>query len=142
LIVGANLVFALVSPDRGNAPLAAPHLTTTRSNNMEQPKDDIISAVYRVIQERKANPSDSSYTASLMNKGIDKILKKLGEEATEVVIAGKGGKREEIVYETADLIFHNLVLLGFYDIDVEEVYAELRRRFGTSGITEKESRVS
>ena len=109
---------------------------------MQQPKDDIIAAVYRVIQERKANPSDSSYTASLMAKGVDKILKKLGEEATEVVIAGKGGKREEIVYETADLIFHNLVLLGFYDIDVEEVYAELRRRFGTSGIAEKESRVN
>lgn len=109
---------------------------------MEQPKDDIITAVYRVIQERKANPSDTSYTASLMNKGIDKILKKVGEEATEVVIAGKGGNREEIVYETADLIFHNLVLLGFYDIDVEEVYAELRRRFGISGIEEKQSRVS
>lgn len=109
---------------------------------MEQHKDDIITAVYRVIQERKANPSDSSYTASLMNKGIDKILKKVGEEATEVVIAGKGGNREEIVYETADLIFHNLVLLGFYDIDVEEVYAELRRRFGISGIEEKQSRVS
>jgi len=108
---------------------------------MEKPTDDIISAVYRVIQQRKANPSDSSYTASLMAKGIDKILKKLGEEATEVVIAGKGGQREEIVYETADLIFHNLVLLGFYDIDPEEVYAELRRRFGTSGIVEKASRV-
>ena len=108
---------------------------------MEHPKDDIISAVYRVIQERKANPSDTSYTASLMAKGVDKILKKIGEEATEVVIAGKGGKREEIVYETADLIFHNLVLLGFYDIDPEEVFAELRRRFGLSGIAEKESRV-
>jgi phosphoribosyl-ATP pyrophosphohydrolase len=107
---------------------------------METPKDDIIAAVYRVIQERKANPSESSYTASLMRKGIDKILKKIGEEATEVVIAGKGGKREEIVYETADLIFHNLVLLGYYDIEPEEVYAELRRRFGTSGIEEKESR--
>jgi phosphoribosyl-ATP pyrophosphohydrolase len=109
---------------------------------METPKDDIIAAVYRVIQERKANPSESSYTASLMRKGIDKILKKVGEEATEVVIAGKGGKREEIVYETADLIFHNLVLLGYYDIEPEEVYAELRRRFGTSGIEEKESRVA
>ena len=107
---------------------------------MEKPKDDIIGAVYRVIQERKANPSDSSYTASLMAKGIDKILKKIGEEATEVVIAGKGGERQQIVYETADLIFHNLVLLGFYDIDPEEVYAELRRRFGISGIAEKESR--
>jgi phosphoribosyl-ATP pyrophosphohydrolase len=108
---------------------------------MEKANDDIISAVYRVIQERKANPNESSYTASLMAKGIDKILKKIGEEATEVVIAGKGGNREEIVYETADLIFHNLVLLGFYDIDPEEVYSELRRRFGISGIAEKESRV-
>ena len=107
---------------------------------MEKTNDDIISAVYRVIQERKANPTDSSYTASLMGKGIDKILKKIGEEATEVVIAGKGGKREEIVYETADLIFHNLILLGFYDIDPEEVYSELRRRFGVSGIAEKASR--
>ena len=108
---------------------------------MEKCNEDIIGAVYRVIQERKANPSESSYTASLMAKGIDKILKKIGEEATEVVIAGKGGKREEIVCETADLIFHNLVLLGFYDIDPEEVYAELRRRFGTSGIAEKQSRL-
>ena len=107
---------------------------------MENPSDDILRAVYRVIQERKANPTDSSYTASLMAKGIDKILKKLGEEATEVVIAGKGGKRDEIVYETADLFFHSLVLLGFYDIDPEEVYHELRRRFGTSGIAEKASR--
>jgi len=101
---------------------------------------EIISAVYGVIQERKANPTEKSYTASLMAKGIDKILKKIGEEATEVVIAGKGGTREEIVYETADLIFHSLVLLGYYDIDPEEVYAELRRRFGISGIEEKESR--
>ncbi|MBU5638006.1 phosphoribosyl-ATP diphosphatase [Geomonas sp. Red69] len=108
---------------------------------MENTKDDIIAAVYRVIQERKANPSENSYTASLMAKGIDKILKKLGEEATEVVIAGKGGKRDEIVYETADLFFHSLVLLGYYDIDPEEVYAELRRRFGMSGIEEKNSRV-
>ena len=108
---------------------------------MENVKEDILAAVYRVIQERKANPSESSYTASLMKKGIDKILKKVGEEATEVVIAGKGGQREEIVYETADLIFHTLVLLGFYDIDPEEVYAELRRRFGISGIEEKQSRI-
>jgi len=56
------------------------------------------------------------------------------------VIAGKGGKREEIVYETADLLYHLLVLLGLYDIEPEEIYAELRRRFGISGIEEKESR--
>jgi phosphoribosyl-ATP pyrophosphohydrolase len=103
-------------------------------------RDDILQAVYQVIQERKGASADTSYTASLLQKGIDKILKKLGEEATEVVIAGKGGKREEIVYETADLFFHTLVLLGYYDIDPEDIYAELRRRFGTSGIAEKASR--
>ena len=102
--------------------------------------DDILQAVYQVILDRKAQPAESSYTASLMQKGIDKILKKVGEEATEVVIAAKGGKRDEIVYETADLFFHLLVMLGFHDIPPDEVYSELRRRFGTSGIEEKASR--
>ena len=102
--------------------------------------DDIIQSVYKVILERKANPSENSYTASLMAKGIDKILKKVGEEAAELIIAGKGGERQEIVHETADLIFHTLVLLGFHDIEPEEIYAELRRRFGVSGHDEKSSR--
>ncbi len=101
---------------------------------------DILQALYQVIQERKKNLSADSYTASLMAKGIDKILKKLGEEATELVVAGKGGVRDEIVYETADLFFHAMVLLGYYDIDPDEIYAELRRRFGTSGIVEKAAR--
>jgi phosphoribosyl-ATP pyrophosphohydrolase len=100
----------------------------------------ILDAVYQVVLDRKANPSDSSYTSSLMQKGLDKILKKLGEEATEVVIAGKGGVREEIIYETADLFFHTLVLLGYQGIPLEVVYDELRRRFGISGIEEKASR--
>lgn len=99
--------------------------------------DDILQAVYQVIINRKNQPAENSYTAALMNKGIDKILKKVGEEATEVIIASKGGKRDEIVYETADLIFHLLVMLGFHDIPLEDVYDELRRRFGTSGIEEK-----
>ncbi|KAB0670161.1 phosphoribosyl-ATP diphosphatase [Oryzomonas sagensis] len=103
-------------------------------------RDDIIQAVYQVILDRKNNPTENSYTASLMHKGIDKILKKVGEEATEVVIAAKGGKRDEIVYETSDLVFHLLVLLGYCDIPPEEIFAELRRRFGISGIEEKNSR--
>lgn len=103
-------------------------------------KDHILDAVYQVILDRKTMPTENSYTASLMHKGLDKILKKIGEEATEVVIAAKGGKRDEIVYESADLVFHLLVLLGYCDIPPEEVYAELRRRFGTSGIEEKNSR--
>ena len=102
--------------------------------------DDIIQSLYKVILERKANPSENSYTASLMAKSIDKILKKVGEEAAELIIAGKGGERQEIVHETADLIFHTLVLLGFHDIEPEEIYAELRRRFGVSGHDEKSSR--
>ena len=107
---------------------------------MNNEHDDILQAVYQVILERKANPSERSYTASLMAKGVDKILKKVGEESAELIIAGKGGDRQEIVYEAADLFFHTLVLLGFAGIPPEEVYAELRRRFGTSGIAEKESR--
>ena len=102
----------------------------------------ILDAIYQIILDRKANPSDTSYTASLMQKGIDKILKKIGEEATEVVIAAKGGVREEVIYEVADLFFHTLVLLGHQDIPLEDVNAELRRRFGTSGILEKASRTS
>src|SRR3974390_803244 len=107
---------------------------------MSKQADDILQAVYDVILERKHNPSENSYTAALMQKGIDKILKKSGEEATEVVIAAKGGKLEEIVYETSDLVFHLLVLLGHCDIPPEDIYAELRRRFGMSGIEEKNSR--
>lgn len=109
---------------------------------MSNGNDDILQALYRIVLERKANPSDDSYTASLVRKGNDKILKKLGEEATEVVIAGKGGVRDEIVYETADLFYHTLVLLGFHDIPLDAVLDELRRRFGTSGIAEKQSRPS
>jgi phosphoribosyl-ATP pyrophosphohydrolase len=103
-------------------------------------QDDILKDIYQIILERKANPKEGSYTAALMTNGIDKVLKKVGEEAAELIIAGKGGERQEIVYETADLLFHTLVLLGFYDIDPEEIYGELRRRFGVSGLVEKSSR--
>jgi phosphoribosyl-ATP pyrophosphohydrolase len=109
---------------------------------MSENNDDILQKVFQIILDRKANHADDSYTASLMGKGNDKILKKLGEEATELVIAGKGGNRSEIVYEAADLFFHTLVLLGFHNIHIDEVNDELRRRLGTSGIAEKNSRMS
>lgn len=108
---------------------------------MNTQPDHILDAVYQVILDRKANTSENSYTASLMKKGIDTILKKVGEEATELVIAGKGGTRTEIVCEAADLFFHTLVLLGYHDIPPADIYAELRRRFGISGIEEKNSRI-
>ncbi len=101
---------------------------------------DILDAVYHVIQERRQNPNEKSYVASLFAKGLDKILGKIGEEATETAVAGKGGNPDEVVSETADLFFHTLVLLGYYDLPPERIYAELRRRFGMSGIEEKESR--
>lgn len=103
-------------------------------------REDILDLLYAVVMERKGSGGEGSYTASLFRGGIDKILKKFGEEAVEVVIAGKGGTRAEIVYESADLLFHLLVLLGHHEIAPEEVYGELRRRFGVSGIAEKEAR--
>jgi len=105
-------------------------------------RNDILAAVYKVIQERKQNPSEKSYVASLYAKGLDKILGKIGEEATEVAVAGKGGEVDEVVSEVADLWFHTLVLLSYYDLPPEKIYAELERRFGLSGLEEKASRTS
>ena len=101
---------------------------------------NILDAVYQVVRERKNNPSEESYVASLYAKGLDKILGTIGEEATEVAVAGKGGKLDEVVSEVADLWFHTLVLLGYYDLPPEKIYAELERRFGTSGLEEKAGR--
>lgn len=103
-------------------------------------RQDILDAVYHIIQERRQNPTEKSYVASLYAKGLDKILGKIGEEATETAVAGKGGNPDEVVYEAADLFFHTLILLAHYDLPPERIYAELRRRFGLSGIEEKQSR--
>jgi phosphoribosyl-ATP pyrophosphohydrolase len=92
-----------------------------------------------IAARRGADPS-ASYVARLNAKGLDAILKKIGEEATETVLAAKGGAREQVVHETADLWFHCLVLLGREGIPVAEVLAELERREGRSGIEEKASR--
>ena len=105
-------------------------------------RNDILAAVYQVVQNRKQNPSEKSYVASLYAKGLDKILGKIGEEATEVAVAGKGGEVDEVVSEVADLWFHTLVLLSYYDLPPEKIYAELERRFGLSGLEEKASRKS
>lgn len=101
---------------------------------------DILNQLYQVLQQRKQADADSSYVASLYHAGTDKILKKLGEEATETVIAGKSGDRQQIIYETADLWFHSMVLLAHNDIELQAVLDELDRRFGLSGLEEKASR--
>lgn len=94
----------------------------------------ILERLYQTIQDRKRQPSSDSYTSKLMDGGVDRVLKKVVEEAGEVVLAGKGGKKEEIVYETADLLFHTLIALGYQDVTLEEVYQELAIRFGKSGL--------
>ena len=92
------------------------------------------------IESRKTASPDSSYVAKLLHKGADSILKKVGEEATEVVIAAKDENREQIVYESADLLFHLMVMLAQYDLTLADVADELARREGLSGLVEKASR--
>lgn len=101
---------------------------------------DVLSQLAQVLEQRKQAAADSSYVAGLYAKGLDTILKKIGEEATETVIAAKSGGREQIVYEVADLWFHTLVLLAQQGLHPDDVLKELERRFGLSGIDEKASR--
>ena len=103
---------------------------------------DTLFKLEQTIASSKGAPRESSYVAALNAKGLDAILKKVGEEATEAVIAAKGGKREEVIRETADLLFHTLVMLGHQDISLAEVLAELERREGVSGLDEKKSRAT
>jgi len=96
--------------------------------------------IAEVLEQRKQADPDSSYVAGLYRKGLDTILKKVGEEATETVIAAKGGDTEQLVYEIADLWFHTLVLLAHQGVGPERVLNELERRFGLSGLAEKAAR--
>src|SRR6185436_2099317 len=101
---------------------------------------DILERLQAAIEARRGADPGSSYVASLNARGLDAILKKVGEEATEAVVAGKGGERAEIVHEVADLWFHCLVMLAWHRIPLAEVLAELERREGRSGLDEKASR--
>ncbi|HNT40184.1 MAG TPA: phosphoribosyl-ATP diphosphatase [Rubrivivax sp.] len=98
--------------------------------------DDTLARLAAVIASRRGGDPERSYVARLFAKGSDAILKKIGEEATETVMAGKDGQREKIVHEVADLWFHTLVALAHFDIPPEAVLAELRRREGISGLEE------
>ena len=94
----------------------------------------IFERIYDTILERKAVPQPESYISALLEGGVDRILKKVAEEAGEVILAAKNDKREEIVHEVADLFFHTLLVLGYHDITLGEVYQELASRFGKSGL--------
>jgi phosphoribosyl-ATP pyrophosphohydrolase len=102
---------------------------------------DVLERLAALLEARKQADPRSSYVAGLYEQGIDAILKKIGEEATETVIAAKGGERQAIVHETADLWFHCLVMLTCQGIAPSAVLAELDTRFGQSGLVEKAERM-
>ena len=102
----------------------------------------IAQRLYETVMDRKAHPRSDSYVSKLLQGDVDRILKKVVEEAGEVVLAGKNSNREEIIYEMADLWFHSLVMLGHYSIPPEEIYQELGKRFGKSGIRTSKSESS
>ena len=102
----------------------------------QAPVPDVLERLSEVIERRKSADPASSYVARLFAKGEDAVLKKVGEEATEFVLAAKGGERAQLVYEAADLWFHSLVALAAHDIRPAEVLQELARREGLSGLDE------
>lgn len=106
--------------------------------------NDTLAALAEVLEQRKQAGSDSSYVASLYAKGLNKILEKVGEEATETILAAKdleqGAETKALIGETADLWFHSMVMLSHLGLGPDDVLAELDRRFGLSGLEEKASR--
>ena len=103
---------------------------------------DILNRLHATLLERLGADPSSSYVASLAHKGTDAILKKIAEEAAETVMAAKDGDADKIIYETADLWFHSMVLLAQQGLEPQQVLDELQRRMGTSGLTEKAARSS
>ncbi|MFW5862492.1 MAG: phosphoribosyl-ATP diphosphatase [Spirochaetota bacterium] len=102
--------------------------------------ETIFEKLFRVIEQRKKESPDTSYVARLMDRGIEKINSKIIEEAEETCQAGSSGDREHLVHEICDLLFHTFVLAGYRDIHIDDIAAELERRFGTSGLVEKARR--
>ena len=101
---------------------------------------DILHRLSETLATRKHADPEKSYTAKLFAEGPDSILKKIGEECAELIMAAKDGKRLNIVWESTDVIYHVLVLLAFYDLGIEDVSQEMRRREGIPGIDEKAAR--
>jgi len=102
--------------------------------------NDIIQRLTQDLEARKSADPQTSYVAKLYSKGMNAILKKVGEEAAETIIAAKDGSQEDLIYETADLWFHTMVMLAQAGLSAEDVLNELARREGLSGLVEKASR--
>ena len=105
---------------------------------------DVLMQLQEVLDARRSADPESSYVASLHNKGLNKILEKVGEECTETILAAKDAQtdcnKQDLIYETADLWFHTMVMLSHLDITNEEILNELKRRFNLSGLEEKAQR--
>ena len=101
-----------------------------------------LNELYEIIKNRKAQPKEGSYTNYLFDKGLDKILKKVGEEATEVVIAAKNEDSRELVYETADVLYHLLVLLVEKGVSYEAILEELASREGIISKTQERKAIT
>jgi len=101
---------------------------------------NILTTLEQILEKRKSAPADSSYVSSLYCKGTDQILKKIAEEAAEVIMATKEGETDKIVYEVADLWFHTMILLRHKNIAFSDIEKELTRRYGVSGLAEKLNR--
>lgn len=116
----------------------------SNSSNTRSSSGETLEKLAEILEARKQAAPDSSYVASLYHKGLNKILEKVGEECVETIIAAKDasrtGNNQDVIYETADLWFHSLVMLSQLGSGPGEVLAELERRFGLSGIEEKASR--
>lgn len=102
--------------------------------------NDVLERLSELLEQRKSADPQSSYVAKLYAKGMDSILKKVGEESAETIIAAKNGDKEHLIYETADLWFHTLVMLAHAGLKPNDILDELARREGLSGIAEKASR--
>lgn len=100
---------------------------------------DLLQRIYEVILDRKHRPKKASYVSSLFKMGKDQILKKIGEEAGELIIGSKNNRRDEVIYELADLWFHSLVVMGYHGITLQDLYEELGNRFGKSGLKQRAS---
>ncbi len=123
------------------------HTAVMSASNAKSEQVEILSYLGGMMRERKAADPDSSYVAKLYHKGLNKILEKVGEESVETLLAAKDfaalnnqDNRNDLVYETADLWFHTILMLGYFDLEPQLVLNELARRQGLSGLVEKASR--
>ena len=111
--------------------------TLPESSRLLSGQSDLLQRIYAVILDRKQRPKRTSYVSSLFKMGKDRILKKIGEEAGELIIGSKNDRPKEIIYELADLWFHSLVVMGYHGITLDDLYNELSRRFGKSGLKQQ-----